>query len=479
MSRYEALFGKQMIAGEWRASLNEDVIAVENPATRETVAHIPAGGMPDAERAIEAARLAFPTWAKTSLNERIRLMEKLHERLKSAADDIVCWETAELGMPRAYVRRKHCDYQLSRIPAYIECVREIPFLSRRKSALVRIEPLGVIACLTPWNYPLGQIIQKVVPAILMGNTVVLKPSSLAPLTAVVLAEAFREAGFPPGVFNLVNGAGARFGNIFTDHPDVTMISFTGSTETGRRLAQRAGATLKRTSLELGGKSPFVWLPGADDYESACRTLFNSVFLNAGQTCTALSRLLIPESMKCEVEKLFLKLLPDYQVGRPDDSRALLGPVISRSQYERVSSYIRLGIAEGATLFAGDIPRDNPEGGWFIRPTVFTDVKNEMRIAQEEIFGPVLCVTTYKTREEAVRLANGTRYGLSSAVYGPKAEAEAFAEEIDAGNVFINDSPRDITAPFGGFKESGIGYESGVEGLMTFARMKSVFDGRRS
>lgn len=373
----------------------------------------------------------------------------------------------------------HCDYQLSRIPAYIECVRQIPFGSRCKAATVRVEPIGVVASLTPWNYPLGQIIQKVVPAILMGNSVVLKPSSLAPLTAVILAEAFREVGFPAGVFNLVNGVGSRFGDVFTDHPDVIMISFTGSTETGRRLAVRAAAGLKRTSLELGGKSPFIWLPGAEDYDSACRTLFNSVFLNAGQTCTSLSRLLIPESMKAKAEELFRKFLSDYRIGMPDDPQAVLGPVMSRVQYERVTSYIRLGIEEGATLFAGEIPKDNPDGGWFIHPVIFTDVKNEMRIAQEEIFGPVLCVTTYRTLDEAVRLANDTRYGLSSAVYGPPSEAEALAEKIDAGNVFINDSPRDITAPFGGFKDSGIGYESGREGLMEFARMKSVFDGIHS
>ena len=479
MTKWEELFTKQMIAGKWQPSIDGSLIGVENPASRQIIAHIPAGGVCDAEVAIDSASRAFPAWAKTPLEERIRLMEKLFECLQEKADDIVFWESAELGMPTAYVRRKHCDYQLSRISVYIECVKQIPFLSRRKRAAVRVEPVGVVACLTPWNYPLGQIIQKVVPAILMGNSVVLKPSSLAPLTAVILAEAFREAGFPAGVFNLVNGAGSRFGDVFTDHPDVSMISFTGSTETGRHLAVRAAAGLKRTSLELGGKSPFIWLPGAENYESACRTLFNSVFLNAGQTCTSLSRLLIPESMKTEVEELFRQLLPDYQVGMPDDPKAVLGPVISRAQYERVSSYIRLGVKEGAKLFAGEIPKENPDGGWFIRPIIFTDVKNEMRIAQEEIFGPVLCVTTYRTLDEAVRLANGTRYGLSSAVYGPQVEAEALAEKIDAGNVFINDSPRDITAPFGGFKDSGIGYESGREGLMEFARMKSVFDGFRA
>lgn len=342
------LFEKQMIAGEWVDSLSNDRIRVENPATRKDVADIPAGGIEDAERAIEAAQKAFSIWSRTKLDARVALMRELSRLLHLAQDEIVRWECAELGMPSAYVRRKHCLYQLSRIDAYIESVYKIPFLSRRKQAAVRIEPLGVVACLTPWNYPLGQILQKVVPAILMGNTVILKPSSLAPLTAVVLAEAFREAGFPPGVFNLVNGAGSRFGNVFTDHPAVKMISFTGSTETGRNFAMRAAARLKRTSLELGGKSPFIWLDGATDYESACRTLFNSVFLNAGQTCTSLSRLLIPESMKETAESLFKKLLPEYPIGKPNDPQAVVGPVISRAQYDRVASYIRLGLKEGAT-----------------------------------------------------------------------------------------------------------------------------------
>jgi len=349
----------------------------------------------------------------------------------------------------------------------------------RKKAAVRIEPLGVVSCLTPWNYPLGQIFQKVIPALLMGNTVVLKPSSMAPLTAVILAEAVRRVGFPKGVFNLINGVGTQFGDMLTEHPFISKISFTGSTETGRYLAKKAAAGLKRISLELGGKSPCIWLPGIDNYEPACRTLFNSVFLNAGQTCTSLSRLLIPESMKTEVEKLLKRLYADYRIGMPDDPEAVVGPLISRKQYERVSEFIRLGVTEGATLFAGEIPPVDPQGGWFIRPVIFTDVTETMQIAQEEIFGPVLCVMTYHDREDALRIANSTRYGLSSAVYGPSDEAEAFAAEIEAGNVFINNSPRDITAPFGGFKESGIGYESGEEGLMEFARFKSVFDGRET
>lgn len=479
MKNYSELFGKQMIDGQWVNPSTTHRVNVENPATREIIAGIPAGSESDARKAIEAAERAFSAWAKTPVEERIHLMEHLLQYLHAAREEIVFWESAELGMPKAYVRRKHCDYQLSRIEAYIECTRQIRFLSRRKKAAVRIEPLGVVSCLTPWNYPLGQIIQKVIPALLMGNTVVLKPSSLAPLTSVILAEAFRQAGFPDGVFNLINGVGTRFGGVLTDHPSVGMISFTGSTEIGRALAMRAAAGLKRINLELGGKSPCIWLPGIDDYEPACRTLFNSVFLNAGQTCTSLSRLLIPESMKDEAEKLLKRFCSEYRIGMPDDPLAVVGPVISRGQYDRVSDFIRLGLKEGATLLVGEVPPAEPQGGWFIRPVIFTDVTENMHIAQEEIFGPVLCVMTYRDREDALRIANGTKYGLSSAVFGPAGEAEAFAAELEAGNVFINNSPRDITAPFGGFKESGIGYESGVEGLMAFTHIKSIFDGRKA
>ena len=470
-------FPYQMIDGEWVKSVSAAMLRVTSPATGEDVARIPAGDERDAARAVKAAARAFPAWAATPLQERIRLVETFMDLMAREEDDIVHWESAELGTPLAYTRQKHCRYQLSRIPAYIDSVRQLDFESRRRRAAVLIEPVGVVAAVTPWNFPLGQIFQKVVPALLMGNTVVLKPSSLAPLTAVIMADCMVRAGFPKGVFNLINGSGRVYEKVLTAHPDVALVSFTGSTEVGRRLSVLSAAHFKRVSLELGGKSPFIWLKGGADDERAARTLMKSAFLNAGQTCTALTRVLIPEDDAPRLKALFTRIHAEFKVGAPDDPASVLGPVISRTQYESIRARIEEGLAEGATLWAGKVPGAAGSHGWYIEPVILGDVKNSMKVAREEIFGPVLSVITYRSVEEAVKLANDSRYGLSSCIYGPETQANALARRIDAGNVFINDSPRDITAPFGGFKESGIGYESGREGLMTFARIKSVFDGR--
>lgn len=473
-----SLFERQMINGAWVESYSPAMLRVTSPVTGEELARIPAGDERDAVRAIRAAHRAFPSWAATPLDERIRLIEQLALFMKQEEEAIVRWESGELGTPLAYTRSKHCQYQLTRIPAYIESVQSILFESRRKSAAVLIEPVGVVAAVTPWNFPLGQIFQKIIPALLMGNTVVLKPSSLAPLTAVILAQAIRWAGFPDGVFNLVNGSGVIYEKVFTTHPDVALVSFTGSTEIGRRLSVLSAAHFKRVSLELGGKSPFIWLRGGKDDEGAARTLMKSAFLNTGQTCTALTRVFIPEDEAPRLRRLFKKVHAEFKIGIPEDPNAVLGPVISRTQYESIRDRIEEGLAEGARLWAGHVPGPAKSYGWFIEPVILGDVRNSMKVAQEEIFGPVLSVITYRTVDEAICMANDTQYGLSACVYGPKDTAFSVARQIDAGNVFINDSSRDITAPFGGFKASGIGYESGREGLMTFARIKSVFDDQK-
>ena len=320
---------------------------------------------------------------------------------------------------------------------------------------------------------MGQIIQKVVPAILVGNTVVLKPSQHTPLAAYYLTEAFHKAGFPPGVFNLVTGRGSQIGNAMCGHPLIDMISFTGSTEAGVGVAQRALATMKRISMELGGKSPCVILKGAD-YEGAVRMCLDSIFLNSGQTCTALSRLVVPKDDKETVERILLQLLPEYVVGDPNDPAVKVGPVASEHQFQTVCSYIQKGIDEGATLLAGGLP-PAPETGYYVYPTIFTDVTKDMTIAREEIFGPVLCVLTYDTEEEAAAIANDTPYGLNAAVWGPKEQAVATARCIRSGNVYINDGPRDVTAPFGGFKHSGIGREGGMDGMLEFTEPQALFD----
>lgn len=472
---YSQCFYKQFINGLWVDSASDDLIKVKSPVTFKTLTNIAAGAPKDAAAAVRAAAEAFPAWSQTSLEERISLVKKIHEGMTRETDFLSRLESAELGSPRHYAEKKHVTYQLSRIPAYIECARHFVHRTRTPGASVRAEPIGPVVAVTPWNYPLGQIIQKIIPALLMGNTVVLKPSSLAPLTAVVLARVIEEAGCPHGVFNLINGSGERFGDSLFTNPAVSLVSFTGSTAKGKEIASLCAPHLIRTSLELGGKSPAVWLPGLDDYSPACKRLFDSVFLNAGQTCTALSRLLIKESMKEDVAELMRRMIRCYPAGTPDDPRSALGPVINLDNYLHIRALMIEALREGATLLIGEIPPEIPTAGYFIQPAVFTDVTPEMRIWREEIFGPVLSVMTYRTTEEAVRLANDTPFGLSSALAGPRNAIEALAARIDAGNVFLNDAPRDITAPFGGFKQSGWGYESGEEGLRMFVRYKSVFD----
>ena len=309
---------------------------------------------------------------------------------------------------------------------------------------------------------------------LMGNTVILKPSQHTPLSAYWLAEAFEKAGFPQGVFNMITGRGGEVGNAMSTHPLVDMISFTGSTTGGITVSQQALNSVKRISLELGGKSPYVILKGAD-YDKAIHNCFNSIFLNSGQTCTAFSRLLIPESEKDIIEKKLIKIAEEYTTGDPNDSHTKLGPVSSKQQFNKIKSYIEKGIKEGAHLLVGHIPEE-PTTGYYISPVIFSDVKNDMDIAKDEIFGPVLCVITYKDEEDAIQIANDTAYGLNAGVYGPdKESAIRIAKCIAAGNVYINDSPRDTAAPFGGYKKSGIGREGGIYGMIEFTQQKALFD----
>ncbi len=466
-------FGRHYIGGVWREPSSPGRIAVTSPVTFERIAEVPDGTPEDADAAVRAARLAQPQWAAVPMGERIALMEKMLGIFRTCADEIVRLEALELGAPVSFSKVSHCEYQFTRTASYIRLAGQIPESVPFEASTVLREPVGVVACITPWNYPLGQVVQKVIPALLMGNTVVLKPSQHTPLTAFLLIEAFDRAGFPAGVINLVSGRGSRLGPVLAAHPLVDMVSFTGSTAVGTELARTALASVKRISLELGGKSPCVWLP-MKDYAPALPGLMNSIFLNSGQTCTALSRLIVPEDDLPAIEAMLREALKRYPVGDPFDPATRIGPVASRAQFDKVSSYIRLGIEEGARLVAGGVPAA-PDRGYFIAPTIFSDVRNDMRIAQEEIFGPVLCILTYRTVDEAVAIANDTRYGLNAAVFGPKAEAVAVARRIRAGNVYVNDGPRDVTAPFGGYKASGIGREGGIHGLMEFTQLKAIFD----
>lgn len=466
-------FEKLYIDGEWTPASSGEWIDVENPADMKIFARVPRGAAEDIDRAARAAKAAFPAWAAKPLSERIALMERFLAIFRSQEEEIIDLEIKELGAPWAFAKSSHCEYQYTRVRSYIDLAPEVPMVEKMPLSTVYREPVGVVGCITPWNYPLGQVVQKVIPALLMGNTVVLKPSQHTPLSCYLMADAFDRAGFPKGVFNMVTGRGAEVGDAMAAHPMIDMISFTGSTSGGIQVARQALGTVKRITLELGGKSPDIFLP-MDDYDTAIRCCFNSIFLNSGQTCTALSRLIIPKSEEAKIEARLAAIVKEYTVGDPADHSVKVGPLASLSQYRKVKSYIEKGIAEGARLLAGGVP-GAPVRGYYVEPTIFTGCTMDMTIARDEIFGPVLCVFTYETEDEAVALANDTRYGLNAAVYGPKERAVAVAKKIRAGNVYINDSPRDTAAPFGGYKESGLGREGGVYGMLEFTQQKALFD----
>lgn len=466
-------FEKLYIDGEWTPASSGEWIDVENPADMKIFARVPRGAAEDIDRAARAAKAAFPAWAAKPLSERIALMERFLAIFRSQEEEIIDLEIKELGAPWAFAKSSHCEYQYTRVRSYIDLAPEVPMVEKMPLSTVYREPVGVIGCITPWNYPLGQVVQKVIPALLTGNTVVLKPSQHTPLSCYLMADAFDRAGFPKGVFNMVTGRGAEVGDAMATHPMIDMISFTGSTSGGIQVARQALGTVKRITLELGGKSPDIFLP-MDDYDTAIRCCFNSIFLNSGQTCTALSRLIIPKSEEAKIEARLAAIVKEYTVGDPADHSVKVGPLASLSQYRKVKSYIEKGIAEGARLLAGGVP-GAPVRGYYVEPTIFTGCTMDMTIARDEIFGPVLCVFTYETEDEAVALANDTRYGLNAAVYGPKERAVAVAKKIRAGNVYINDSPRDTAAPFGGYKESGLGREGGVYGMLEFTQQKALFD----
>lgn len=466
-------FEKIYINGQWVPGSTGQFIDVENPATRKIFAKVPAGNAKDVDAAAKAAHRALPVWSATPLEERISLMKRFLEIFRSQEDELINITVKELGSPYTFTKTAQVEYQYTRTQSYIDLASKVPLVEHMAASTVYREPVGVIGCITPWNYPLGQVIQKVIPALLMGNTVILKPSQHTPLSSYWLADAFEKANFPKGVFNLVTGRGGEVGDAMATHPLINMISFTGSTSGGINVGKNALTGLKHISLELGGKSPYIILKGSN-HEEAIRLCFNSIFLNSGQTCTAFSRLLIPKSEQSVIEKKLIEIAKEYTTGNPEDPSTKLGPLASLRQYEKVKSYIESGIQEGARLLYGTVP-ENSNNGYYISPTIFTCVTSEMSIAKDEIFGPVLCVFPYETEEEAIRIANDTRYGLNAGVYGEKEKAIAVAKKIEAGNIYINASPRDTSAPFGGYKQSGLGREGGIYGMIEFTQQKALFD----
>lgn len=465
-------FTKLYINGEWVEPNTREFIEVEDPANEEVIAKIPRGNKEDVNLAVESAEAAFETWQYTDIHTRIDLMERLVGELYKREDEIADTIVRELGRGRDFALNTHTRPYIKSIESFIQIAKEYNFEEEREGYILRKEPIGVVAALTPWNYPLGQITSKIVPGLLAGNTIVLKPSQNTPLAAYLLTDAIDKAGFPKGVFNLVTGAGGEVGNILIEHKDVNMVTFTGSTQSGAEVAQKSLKSIKRIVLELGGKSPSIILKGADK-ELAIRRTLNAVYNNTGQTCSAYTRLLVPEDEKEEIEKLVVEMTKTYPFGAPRESPKNIGPVVSKRQFQKVREYIQIGIEEGARLIYGEVPEKKGKG-YYINPVVFSDVDNSMTIAQEEIFGPVLSIIPYKDKEEAIKIANDTVYGLAAAVFGPDKEARELANKIKAGNVSVNGGRGTYDSPFGGFKQSGLGREGGVFGLEEFLEIKAIF-----
>jgi aldehyde dehydrogenase (NAD+) len=452
------------IGGAWRPAAGDEVIEVVNPVDEQIVATVPAGTAEDVDAAVRAARAAFPVWAATPPAERAARLAALRDVLEARKDEIAETVTAELGSPLALSKAVHASVPIAVAASYADLAATYAFEEKAGNSTIHHEPVGVVGAITPWNYPLHQIVAKVAPALAAGCTVVVKPAEDTPLTARLFAEAVHEAGIPAGVFNLVTGLGPVAGQALAEHPGTDMISFTGSTAVGKRIGALAGAAVKRVALELGGKSANVILPSAD-LARAVNVGVANVMSNSGQTCSAWTRMLVHRDQYDEAVQMAAAA-----AGKYGDR---IGPVVSARQQARVRGYIEKGIAEGARLVAGgpDAPR---ERGYFVRPTVFADVTPEMTIAQEEIFGPVLCVLRYEDEEDALRIANGTVYGLAGAVWaGDEAEAVAFARRMDTGQVDINGGRFNPLAPFGGYKQSGVGRELGRHGLAEYLQTKSL------
>jgi betaine-aldehyde dehydrogenase len=466
-------FDKLYINGAWVASTGTKSIDVINAATEEVMGRIPEGTEADANGAIAAARAAFEGWSTTPAAKRGDYLAAIQAGIKSRADDFARTITAEVGVPFKLAQRVMVGNPLNTFGMYARLAAEFEFESTVGNSLIVREPVGVVGAITPWNFPLHQIALKVAAALAAGCTVVLKPSEVAPMNAFMLAEIIHEVGLPAGVFNLVSGYGPVVGEALAKSPEVDMVSFTGSTRAGKRVSELAAQTVKRVALELGGKSAALILDDAD-LATAVKATVSYCYLNSGQTCAATTRMLVPESRYEEAAAIAAEVAKGFTVGDPmGDAR--LGPLISDVQRERVRGYINKGIAEGATLLTGgaEAPEGQPKG-YFVKPTVFGNVKPEMTIAKEEIFGPVLSIMTYKDEADAVRIANDSVYGLAGTIWSrDEARATRVARRIRAGQIDINGGPFNPMAPFGGFKQSGRGRESGVFGLEEFLEYKSL------
>ena len=464
----------QYIGGKWIPSTSTETVDVLNPATEEVIAVIPGGGAADIDAAVAAARSAARAWGASHKDYRLEFLGRLVAKLAEAQPEIVETVVAELGCPVGFATAVQAALPLGVAESYLRILADYEFEEQVGNSTVYHEPAGVVGAITPWNYPLHQIVAKVMPALAAGCVVVLKPAEDTPLTARLFARLVDEAGFPAGVFNLVTGTGLAAGAALAAHPDVDMLSFTGSTAVGRQVAEHAAHGIKRVALELGGKSACVVLPGAD-LAKAVNVAVANVFNNSGQTCSAWTRLLIPEEHYAEALTIATKAAAKFAPGDPTKPETRVGPLVNAKQRDRVRGYLNDAVGEGARVVVGgaQVPEDLPTG-FYVRPTILADVTTDMAVAREEIFGPVISVMSFHDAEDALRIANATEYGLAGAVWArDDNEAVDFARRMDTGQVDINGGRFNLAAPFGGYKGSGVGRELGRFGLEEYLQTKSL------
>ncbi len=465
---------KIYINGQWVASEGTGTCTIVNSGTEEPMGTIPAGTAGDVDKAVAAAKAAFDGWSQSSLDDRAAVLTQLTEGLKARHGEIAQTIAGELGMPIKMSGMIQAGLPIQIMGSYASLVKEFPFEEQIGNSTVVREPIGVVGCITPWNFPLHQIVCKVAPAIAAGCTIVLKPTEIACLCAYIFADIIDKSDLPAGVFNMVTGTGPVVGEAIAGHPDVDMVSFTGSTRAGKRVSELAAQTVKRVALELGGKSANVILDDAN-LEQAVKAGVNNCYLNSGQTCSAWTRMLVPKAKHDEAAAIAKKAAEKFSLGDPMSEDSRLGPLISDVQRERVRGYIKKGVEEGATVVTGgaDAP-ENLDKGYFVKPTVFANVTSDMTIAQEEIFGPVLSIMPYEDEEDAIRIANDTIYGLAGGVWSDDVEhAKRVAKRLRTGQVDINGGQYNPLAPFGGYKQSGTGRELGKYGLEEFLQVKSL------